>query len=144
VGGFGGSPQWCAMAWTAGPGHLDTPDAVPQSVAISTGSNGTKLRIVPAIPRGCRAGSKRMQDVTNLMDRYRECSRGLWNTYFRLVTDECQAEGMYEQVRRILFDALVLNECPHSDRRAASLMVVSFQAEAEAATSSSTESRANN
>ena len=49
-----------------------------------------------------------MEDVTILMNNYRECSRNLWNTYFSLQEDWCRLDSLYEQIRKLLFEALVL------------------------------------
>lgn len=48
-----------------------------------------------------------MQDVTDLMNNYRECSRNLWNTYFK--DNTCALDSIYEQIRKLLFDAIVTN-----------------------------------
>src|SRR5437016_5214411 len=49
-----------------------------------------------------------MQDVTSLMNSYRECSRNIWNTHFSGQEDWCRAETIYEQIRKLLFESLVL------------------------------------
>ena len=49
-----------------------------------------------------------MQDVTRLMNDYRECSQNIWNTYFGTQEDWCHLESLYEQIRKSLFEALVL------------------------------------
>lgn len=48
-----------------------------------------------------------MQDVTDLMNSYRECSRNLWNTYFGTVKDPWALASVYDQIRKLLFEALV-------------------------------------
>jgi hypothetical protein len=51
-----------------------------------------------------------MQDVTDLMRRYRECSRNLWNTYLGDAMEEaecCEVDRTYDQIRKLLFDVIV-------------------------------------
>jgi len=67
-----------------------------------------------------------MIDVTEFMDRYRECARILWNVYFSAVDDRCRAEDFYEQTKTLLFEALVLSQCEHISGRPVSLSVVPF------------------
>ena len=51
-----------------------------------------------------------MRDITELMNIYRECSRNLWNVYFSKRKDIGDALDVFEQIRELLFDSLVLSE----------------------------------
>jgi len=51
-----------------------------------------------------------MRDVTELMSAYRECSRNLWNVYFSKRKDIGDALDVFEQIRELLFDSLILSE----------------------------------
>lgn len=51
-----------------------------------------------------------MRDITELMNTYRECSRNLWNVYFSRREDTGGPLDAFEQIRRLLFDSLVLSE----------------------------------
>jgi hypothetical protein len=51
-----------------------------------------------------------MKDVTPLMNTYRECSRNLWNAYFSLRVFTWDLHDEYENIRKLLFEALVVNE----------------------------------
>jgi hypothetical protein len=51
-----------------------------------------------------------MRDITELMTTYRECSRNLWNVYFSKRKDIGDSLDAFEQIRRLLFDSLVLSE----------------------------------
>jgi hypothetical protein len=51
-----------------------------------------------------------MRDITELMNSYRECSRSLWNVYFSKRKDIGDALDVFEQIRELLFDSLVLSE----------------------------------
>ena len=51
-----------------------------------------------------------MRDITELMNAYRECSRNLWNVYFSKRKDIGDALDVFEQIRKLLFDSLVLSE----------------------------------
>jgi len=51
-----------------------------------------------------------MRDITELMNAYRECSRNLWNVYFSKRKDIGDALDVFEQVRELLFDSIVLSE----------------------------------
>jgi len=51
-----------------------------------------------------------MKDITELMNTYRECSRNLWNVYFSKRKDIGDSLDVFEQIRRLLFDSLVLSE----------------------------------
>lgn len=51
-----------------------------------------------------------MRDVTELMNSYRECSRNLWNVYFSKRKDIGNALDVFEQIRELLFDSLILSE----------------------------------
>ena len=51
-----------------------------------------------------------MRDITELMNTYRECSRNLWNVYFSKRKDIGDALDVFEQIRELLFDSLVLSE----------------------------------
>jgi hypothetical protein len=51
-----------------------------------------------------------MRDVTELMNSYRECSRNLWNVYFGKRNDIGDALDVFEKIRELLFDSLVLSE----------------------------------
>lgn len=53
-----------------------------------------------------------MKDVTQLLNRYRECVRGLWNTYFmnqESFTADWELSDEYEEICVKLFTSLVLN-----------------------------------
>lgn len=52
-----------------------------------------------------------MRNITALMNRYRECSRHLWNEYFSSIPAPWEVEHLYEQARKLLFEALVIREC---------------------------------
>ena len=49
-----------------------------------------------------------MKDVTELMNKYRECSRNIWNTYFGVQENWCDLESPHKQIRRLLFESLVV------------------------------------
>ncbi|MGC1485969.1 MAG: hypothetical protein WA789_19435 [Candidatus Acidiferrum sp.] len=51
-----------------------------------------------------------MRDITELMSTYRECSRNLWNVYFSKRKDIGDALDVFEQIRELLFDSIVLSE----------------------------------
>jgi hypothetical protein len=51
-----------------------------------------------------------MRDITELMVAYRECSRNLWNVYFSKRKDIGASLDVFEQIRELLFDSLVLSE----------------------------------
>jgi hypothetical protein len=51
-----------------------------------------------------------MRDISELMNSYRECSRNLWNVYFSKRKDIGDALDVFEQIRELLFDSLVLSE----------------------------------
>jgi hypothetical protein len=51
-----------------------------------------------------------MRDITELMNTYRECSRNLWNAYFSSRENTGAPEDTYQQIRRLLFEALVVDE----------------------------------
>src|SRR5207244_13401488 len=51
-----------------------------------------------------------MRDITELMNTYRECSRSLWNVYFSRRTNIGCSLDAFEQIRRLLFDSLVVDE----------------------------------
>jgi hypothetical protein len=51
-----------------------------------------------------------MRDITELMNAYRECSRNLWNVYFSGRENIGGSLDAFEDIRRLLFDSLVLNE----------------------------------
>ncbi len=51
-----------------------------------------------------------MRDITELMNTYRECSRNLWNVYFSKRKDIGGSLDVFEQIRELLFDSLVLSE----------------------------------
>lgn len=48
-----------------------------------------------------------MRNVTDLMNKYRECSRHLWNTYIRAEKTNFQIESAYENVKKVLFEVIV-------------------------------------
>lgn len=51
-----------------------------------------------------------MRDITDLMNAYRECWRNLWNVYFaKREYNGCWVDR-FEQVRRLLFTLLVVDE----------------------------------
>src|SRR5258707_2181951 len=49
-----------------------------------------------------------MRDLTGLMNNYRECSRHLWNIYFGVQENRSHLEQVYERIRKLLFEGLVL------------------------------------
>jgi hypothetical protein len=51
-----------------------------------------------------------MRDITEMMNIYRECSRNLWNVYFSKMPDYGSASDAFDQIRDLLFEALVANE----------------------------------
>jgi hypothetical protein len=51
-----------------------------------------------------------MRDITELMNAYRECSRNLWNVYFSRREDIGGSLDAFEDIRRLLFDSLVVSE----------------------------------
>jgi hypothetical protein len=51
-----------------------------------------------------------MTDITNLMNTYRECSRNLWNAYFSTREFTWDLHDEYENIRKLLFEALVVCE----------------------------------
>ncbi len=51
-----------------------------------------------------------MRDITELMNAYRECSRNLWNVYFSKRKDVGDALDVFEQIRELLFDSIVLSQ----------------------------------
>jgi hypothetical protein len=53
-----------------------------------------------------------MRDITELMNAYRECSRNLWNVYFSRREDIGGSLDVFEQIRQLLFDSLVLSVLP--------------------------------
>jgi hypothetical protein len=64
------------------------------------------------IPIGRTIGGqvKDMRDVTDLMNRYRDCSRHVWNTYMGTEMGDAASdavERIYDQIRRLLFDGIV-------------------------------------
>jgi|SRR5579864_645593 len=50
------------------------------------------------------------RDITDLMNAYRECSRNLWNVYFSRRADIGGSLDAFENIRKLLFDALVVSE----------------------------------
>lgn len=50
------------------------------------------------------------RDITELMNAYRECSRNLWNVYFSRRENVGGSLDAFEQIRRLLFDSLVVSE----------------------------------
>jgi hypothetical protein len=51
-----------------------------------------------------------MKDITPLMNTYRECSRNLWNAYFSSLEFTWDLHDRYESIRKLLFEALIVNE----------------------------------
>jgi len=51
-----------------------------------------------------------MQDITDLMDHYRDVARSVWNTGFWVQTDlqTWDARDQFEQIKKLLFKALVV------------------------------------
>jgi hypothetical protein len=64
-----------------------------------------------------------MRDVTDLMNRYRDCSRTVWNTYMGTEMSNATSEAIeriYEQIKELLFRGMVavrLTEAPATDVR---------------------------
>jgi len=54
-----------------------------------------------------------MTDITGLMNGYRECSRDLWNVYFSGQKNIGAALDAFGEIRRLLFESLVVNELPY-------------------------------
>jgi hypothetical protein len=51
-----------------------------------------------------------MRDVTDLMNRYRECSRNVWNTCLGTEMGDAVSGAVdrsYDQIRKLLFDGIV-------------------------------------
>lgn len=55
-----------------------------------------------------------MRNITELMNTYRECSRNLWNVYFSKRKDIGDALDVFEQIRELLFDSIVLSELSYN------------------------------
>lgn len=55
-----------------------------------------------------------MREITTLMNAYRECSRNLWNVYFSKRENIGGSIDSFEQVRSLLFKALVVDELSYS------------------------------
>src|SRR6266853_3730417 len=51
-----------------------------------------------------------MRAITELMNEYRECSRNLWNVYLSGRPNIGGSLDAFEQIRRLLFDSLVVSE----------------------------------
>jgi hypothetical protein len=51
-----------------------------------------------------------MTDITSLMNTYRECARNLWNAYFSSREFTWDLHDEYENIRKLLFNALVVYE----------------------------------
>jgi hypothetical protein len=51
-----------------------------------------------------------LRDITELMNRYRECSRNLWNVYFPGNENIGASLDAYEAIRKLLFEYLVTSE----------------------------------
>ncbi len=51
-----------------------------------------------------------MEDITDLMNAYRECSRNLWNVYFSRREDIGASLDAFGHIQRLLFDSLVMAE----------------------------------
>lgn len=51
-----------------------------------------------------------MRDITALMNKYRECSRNVWNVYFAGRENVGHSLDTYEPIRKMLFDSLVVDE----------------------------------
>jgi hypothetical protein len=56
-----------------------------------------------------------MEDVTDLMNKYRECSRHLWNVYFSSREIGCSRDCVFQGIRKLLFESLVLSELPDQE-----------------------------
>jgi hypothetical protein len=56
-----------------------------------------------------------MEDVTSLMNTYRECSRHLWNVYFSSREIGCSRDCVFDDIRKLLFESLVLCELPDQE-----------------------------
>jgi hypothetical protein len=57
-----------------------------------------------------------MRDITELMSAYRECSRNLWNVYSSKRKDIGDALDVFEQIRELLFDSVVLSELSYEGK----------------------------
>ncbi len=51
-----------------------------------------------------------MNDITELMNMYRECSRHLWNVYFSKRENVGASLDAFEQIQQLLFDSLVVSQ----------------------------------
>jgi hypothetical protein len=52
-----------------------------------------------------------MRDITDIMNNYRECTRHLWNTYFRMVAprrSDVEAAFRFDAIKELIFRELVL------------------------------------
>lgn len=56
-----------------------------------------------------------MREITSLMNNYRECSRHLWNAYFSARENIWDVHSDYEDIRKLLFDTLVVNQLHSCD-----------------------------
>jgi hypothetical protein len=56
-----------------------------------------------------------MQDITDLMNSYKECARNLWNVYFSRRPNYGTSEDAFGDISRRLFDSLVLDELVFED-----------------------------
>jgi hypothetical protein len=59
---------------------------------------------------GSRWLTMAMRDITELMNAYRECSRNLWNVYFSMRENIGGSLDVFEQIRELLFESLVVTE----------------------------------
>jgi len=51
-----------------------------------------------------------MKEVTGLLDRYRQCARGVWNDFLREAASPAnEALARFDGVQRLLFQAIVLD-----------------------------------
>jgi hypothetical protein len=67
-----------------------------------------------------------MRDVTDLMNRYRECSRNVWNTYMGTEIGDAASdavERIYDQIRKLLFDGIVMGRLTGTAGTDATLIV---------------------
>jgi hypothetical protein len=71
-----------------------------------------------------------MRDVTDLMQRYRECSRNLWNSYIGTAESDGVGEvvgRVYEQLRELLFKGIVTANLTQDESSELTLTIVPFQ-----------------
>ncbi len=51
-----------------------------------------------------------MQDVTEVLNRYRECARSLWNNFIRRPEPQCESVDAFHAICERLFQELVIDQ----------------------------------